>query len=1841
MKRLPRLFIGLFAIVVQLNAHANELIDMDISVKNKKLVIAPFIEKGFQKNQFDFRVTLSNKKTGEQLTTPWTSSNSIEVPASLGHLYNIALQSKHKETGIISMLSEDGVSLAGLMQVAPSVKPIITTGISLTNNSDWNVLLKAESARFPDVDLSADISYKGLNFDGKPGQLSLLDGLNFEIVEDGRYESVDRVTQPDPNSAQKAIDIVFVHDDSGSLDDEAAQVKQNITAFVEGLASENFDFRLGLVPYGGNGSFSSSSGTILNNGALTSDPQEFQSYISQMLFNGSREQAFDAIFKAVTESLWRSNTQKVIILVTDENNDFGQINESQVIEILRDNNVAFYGLTANHAEFNRIASAVGGSVFNIRADFNQILGEIGLDLSSRYGVNFASDNSVYSPSSRVVELTIDTVDEENIAISETFTVEYTPAIPVSISLSADTESKFGLGQLPQSSISILAAVNADVAINNVNMFYKNSQASNFSSITMTQLNDGSWSADIPAIDVVEGSIQLYLSANTDLGTVTLPNTDPQASPLVLTVLPNVPPILTHTKVQYAEQNTDIEIAVIAEDATNRVEEISLFYRNVGNQVFKEISNQYSGQVASFSELIPAADVGETDIEYYIEASDDFTSKSLIGSSSTPIVISVDRTPQATTCENYANLKICASSFETDANSDLITASGDVTIGHANGSELLGFDGALIIDPLTSKANALGPALLRALKIDSWLVNPVDLPIAWMQFEIEGNASMPLVTPSTDFSYNLNSILITGEQIQIGENSILIKSGFSIPLIKDYGLGVATPFSKIDVADIELSQLANVSTANVSVDLAQSLPLTDRIGTFGKAMSITLNSFEVDVLRPSAGAAGSINADQTAIGLSLAYNLSPLSLRNIAIEYENKNILKSTRFPLAASGLYLAPYKYAVAYEPYRFTGSVRGALLDQANGLYSLSKLLGHQVITIGAGVTIDNYGKTWMVSGDMQLLSAFTLGSLELTAGLLPSSQYGVNASTNINIVDIVVGDLRFNIQSGINYSQLFGSTDAALRFPKGIPFVGGVNFARINGELLLKIDHQDNNNLTAYTEADLKLAFLKLNARVDFSDPTDIKFSVKTKSSISANRINEPLTINGSNANQLFDIAVPEGEESVFVSVSTSQGLPVITIQTPDGTTLLADDYRILPADFATSTNTTIYYDNADNMATFAIGNPQAGTYKLDVVNFTDLSDVSVDSIIPAVAAQITNMMNPTNAIAGNLIDVSLSLSNVEADTEVEFLLMPDGDQELSISLGLVTTSAVEVNAQLTLPHNLQPDTYGLRAVVRHPDLATSDKISSIPMQLTNAQSPEPVDSFDVSFDNSSASLNWSISGDLPANYIIKVDNLDAGESFVKVINGSFTSFTLGQLTNGDTYRFQIALASEDDILSPFSISREGSPRGNFIAGKPDLRFNRASSQLSSPTENRGDPIIIDTVVENIGLHAAFSARVNCYFDTVSANNLVSSALIGNLEPNESLALSCNIDQSSFSGLGRDVYITITDTVFEETNLANNAVVIRNPYARNVAPDSVDDEVSVNEDTSITIDVLANDSDENGDVILLDSLEQALHGTVSLIDNKVLYTPDANYFGTDSFTYVASDGELAGLPAVVMINIISVNDAPEISLVDNLSISEGRLSMIEATASDVEGDALTISWTLNDMSAALLEQAETLNLSITPAYVDVPMMVVLTLEVSDGTDTSSYDIEVEILNDNTAPELSLSASSSVQSGAKAQIAVEATDAESDAIEITFEQTAGPSVTLSFTDGAITFTAPSVTESTPVSITVSAADAELSSSQSFNFTVMPPPKVDSGSSSGGSVNGQLIFMLLILSALRLRSRRK
>ncbi|MEO3417425.1 G8 domain-containing protein, partial [Roseovarius sp. CAU 1744] len=100
--------------------------------------------------------------------------------------------------------------------------------------------------------------------------------------------------------------------------------------------------------------------------------------------------------------------------------------------------------------------------------------------------------------------------------------------------------------------------------------------------------------------------------------------------------------------------------------------------------------------------------------------------------------------------------------------------------------------------------------------------------------------------------------------------------------------------------------------------------------------------------------------------------------------------------------------------------------------------------------------------------------------------------------------------------------------------------------------------------------------------------------------------------------------------------------------------------------------------------------------------------------------------------------------------------------------------------------------------------------------------------------------------------------------------------------------------------------------------------------------------------------------------------------------------------------ITLDISDTRLQNLGVTSNGLIDLDSDA----PDAQDDHVSVDNESSIIIDVLANDYDPDGDVLTIDGFTNPYKGDLAMRDDgKLVYTPFGDYEGTDTFDYWTAD--------------------------------------------------------------------------------------------------------------------------------------------------------------------------------------------------------------------------------------------
>ncbi len=174
-----------------------------------------------------------------------------------------------------------------------------------------------------------------------------------------------------------------------------------------------------------------------------------------------------------------------------------------------------------------------------------------------------------------------------------------------------------------------------------------------------------------------------------------------------------------------------------------------------------------------------------------------------------------------------------------------------------------------------------------------------------------------------------------------------------------------------------------------------------------------------------------------------------------------------------------------------------------------------------------------------------------------------------------------------------------------------------------------------------------------------------------------------------------------------------------------------------------------------------------------------------------------------------------------------------------------------------------------------------------------------------------------------------------------------------------------------------------------------------------------------------------------------------------------------------------------------------------KNEAPEAMDDMAETVENEAITVDVLANDTDPDGNRLRVETVSTPSNGTTRIApDGGVTYAPAAYWYGVDTFAYVVSDGEGLTATANVEVAVRPVNDAPVATgSIPDQTLDEGG-STIEVDLSpffdDKDGDPLTYFAESSDPDVVTVATAGTI-LTLTPATYG-PAMVTVTVEDPGG---------------------------------------------------------------------------------------------------------------------------------------------
>ncbi|WP_444823076.1 tandem-95 repeat protein, partial [Vibrio parahaemolyticus] len=318
------------------------------------------------------------------------------------------------------------------------------------------------------------------------------------------------------------------------------------------------------------------------------------------------------------------------------------------------------------------------------------------------------------------------------------------------------------------------------------------------------------------------------------------------------------------------------------------------------------------------------------------------------------------------------------------------------------------------------------------------------------------------------------------------------------------------------------------------------------------------------------------------------------------------------------------------------------------------------------------------------------------------------------------------------------------------------------------------------------------------------------------------------------------------------------------------------------------------------------------------------------------------------------------------------------------------------------------------------------------------------------------------------------------------------------------------------------------------------------------------------------------------------------------------------NYHGADSFTYIVTSGGVSESTTVNVDVTPV------NDAPVAKDDIATTQEDTAVTIDVLPNDSDVDGDKLSIESASVPKEqGTVEVVDGKLVFTPAENFNGDAEITYTVTDGQLTD-EAKVTVTVNPVDDAPTIKVDAVESITEDAVNTDTVVASltvrdtDTPEDQLTVSLENNSNGYFVLVGNE---VKLTQAGVDAVNNDELNLKdltisasVSDGVNPTANDSDSLVVNRvNDAPTVENAIADQELSEDFATYTIDLNGAFKDSDSaLNFSVSGNSNVLVSIENGIATIS-PTADWNGSETLTFTATDPSGESiSQTVNFTVAP-----------------------------------
>lgn len=500
---------------------------------------------------------------------------------------------------------------------------------------------------------------------------NFIDGLtkdDFIIKDNGTFKYGCKRLLQDLTELSLPIDIVFLVDNSASMSDEQAKIREAIPKLLEGLKDKG-DVRVALCRFGQSGYSpytnniwgtieKTSSGFVFSPLRNIQDINLFVDTIwSRNREDGSYEPYYNVLHWAAQQDFgYRPNALKIFILLGDEKYLGSNSNNSPLDEPTVAGTLSQYGIqtfviqTPSFSnEYEQITHQTGGTFLDVTSNsYDPLLEHISNKIKGRYILRYCLEtDSVY-------DICKD-VRTSNISYNEK--TAYRPYRPIKSATLTRSESTQKLDTTSIDAnkpvdLSVLVTENGN-QIESVSLYYRSSLSSVFKKITT---NDYSRQANgqllytfsVPADDVVGTGIYYYFEAETSVTFNQIKSDAKVTSPAYthnlftwnIAINPNKAPAISH--VQHEMALPCRSLAFNATITGDEIAAVKLNYRIAKiSSEFREVAMYAKAGSNHYEASLPAETSADIAIEYFVVATNQQGLQAHYGSSSAPILLNID------------------------------------------------------------------------------------------------------------------------------------------------------------------------------------------------------------------------------------------------------------------------------------------------------------------------------------------------------------------------------------------------------------------------------------------------------------------------------------------------------------------------------------------------------------------------------------------------------------------------------------------------------------------------------------------------------------------------------------------------------------------------------------------------------------------------------------------------------------------------------------------------------------------------------------------------------------------------------------------------------------------------------------------------------------------------------------------------------------------------------------------------------------------------------------------------------------------------------------------------